>query len=154
MRLLHGSNVEVKKPDLKECHSKNDFGRGFYLTPSWNRAWEMGKRRVSIQQKGEITVNAFNFNLKKAKEAGLNVASYTGFSVEWARFVIRNRDEEFFHHNYDIVIGPVADIRKSSVSSASSPRRIWKTAPCRFLLTGSINLEAAIPSTASAPTKH
>ena len=91
MRLLHGSNVEVKKPDLKECHSKNDFGRGFYLTPSWNRAWEMGKRRVSIQQKGEITVNAFNFNLKKAKEAGLNVASYPGFSVEWARFVIRNR---------------------------------------------------------------
>jgi len=60
----------------------------------------MGKRRVSIQQKGEITVNAFNFNLKKAKEAGLNVASYPGFSVEWARF---------FHHNYDIVIGPVAD---------------------------------------------
>ena len=109
MRLLHGSNVEVRKPDLKECHSKNDFGRGFYLTPSWNRAWEMGKRRVSIQQKGEITVNAFNFNLKKAKEAGLNVASYPGFSVEWARFVIRNRDEEFFHHNYDIVIGPVAD---------------------------------------------
>ena len=37
------------------------------------------------------------------------MASYPGFSVEWARFVIRNRDEEFFHHNYDIVIGPVAD---------------------------------------------
>ena len=112
MRLLHGSNVEVRKPDLKECHSKNDVGRGFYLTPSWNRAWEMGKRRVSIQQKGEITVNAFNFNLKKAKEAGLNVAHYPGFSVEWARFVIRNRDEEFFHHNYDIVIGPGQSIWK------------------------------------------
>ena len=79
MRLLHGSNVEVKKPDLKECHSKNDFGRGFYLTPSWNRAWEMGKRRVSIQQKGEITVNAFNFNLKKAKEAGQFGSSYTQY---------------------------------------------------------------------------
>lgn len=25
MRLLHGSNVEVRKPDLKECHSKNDL---------------------------------------------------------------------------------------------------------------------------------
>lgn len=34
MRLLHGSNVAVKKPDLKWCQSKNDFGRGFYLTPS------------------------------------------------------------------------------------------------------------------------
>ena len=56
MRLLHGSNVEVRKPDLKECHSKNDFGRGFYLTPSWNRAWEMGKRRVSIQRKGPLRI--------------------------------------------------------------------------------------------------
>ena len=109
MRLLHGSNVEVRKPDLSLCHSKNDFGRGFYLTPNWNRAWEMGKRRKNIQQKGEITVSAFNFNLKKAKEAGLNVASFSGFSVDWARFVIRNRDDELFHHAYDLVIGPVAD---------------------------------------------
>ena len=61
MRLLHGSNVEVRKPDLSLCHSKNDFGRGFYLTPNWNRAWEMGKRRKNIQQKGEITVSAFNY---------------------------------------------------------------------------------------------
>lgn len=157
MRLLHGSNVEVRKPDLKECHSKNDFGLGFYLTPSWNRAWEMGKRRVSIQQKGEITVNAFNFNLKKAKEAGLNVASYPGFSVEWARFVIRNRDEEFFHHNYDIVIGPVADAildQEIFRFKREYPKTYWEDGPCGFLLTGSINLEAAIPSTASALTKH
>ena len=109
MRLLHGSNVVVKKPDLKKCQSKNDFGRGFYLTPNWNRAWEMGKRRMIIKQTGNITVNPFDFNLKKAREKGLNVASFSDFSVEWARFVIRNRDEEFFTHNYDIVIGPVAD---------------------------------------------
>lgn len=67
MKLLHGSNVAVKKPDLKWCQSKNDFGRGFYLTPSWSRAWEMGKRRKNIKQEGDITVNPFDFNLKKAK---------------------------------------------------------------------------------------
>lgn len=109
MRLLHGSNVVVKKPNLDKCQSKNDFGRGFYLTPNWNRAWEMGKRRMIIKQTGIITVNPFDFNLKKARENGLNVASFSDFCVEWARFVIRNRDEEFFTHNYDIVIGPVAD---------------------------------------------
>lgn len=109
MRLLHGSNVAVKKPDLKWCQSKNDFGRGFYLTPSWSRAWEMGKRRKNIKQEGEITVNPFSFSLKKAKADGLKVALFPDFSIEWARFVIRNRDEEFFAHNYDIVIGPVAD---------------------------------------------
>jgi len=86
MKLLHGSNMAVKKPDLKLCQSKNDFGRGFYLTPSWNRAWEMGKRRMSIKQEGEITVNPFNFSLKKAKADGLKVALYPDFCVEWARF--------------------------------------------------------------------
>lgn len=109
MKLLHGSNVSVKKPDLKRCQSKNDFGRGFYLTPNWNRAWEMGKRRTIIKKEGEITVNPFSFSLKKAKSDGLNVALFQDFCVEWARFVICNRDEEFFSHSYDIVIGPVAD---------------------------------------------
>ena len=45
MRLLHGSNVEIVQPDLVKCQSKNDFGRGFYLTPQWQRAYMMGKRR-------------------------------------------------------------------------------------------------------------
>ena len=109
MKLLHGSNVEIKKPDLKWCNSKNDFGKGFYLTPNWNRAWEMGKRRKNIKHAGEITVNPFSFNLKKALADGLNVALFPNFCAEWARFVIRNRDEAFFTHGYDIVIGPVAD---------------------------------------------
>ena len=109
MRLLHGSNVVIKKPDLRQCQSRNDFGKGFYLTPNWNRAWEMGKRRKNIEQKGEITVNPFSFNLKKAKANGLKVALFPDFCVEWARFVIQNRDNVFFSHNFDIVIGPVAD---------------------------------------------
>ncbi|MBQ8070568.1 MAG: DUF3990 domain-containing protein [Bacteroidales bacterium] len=109
MKLLHGSNVVVKKPDLNLCRSKNDFGKGFYMTPNWNRAWEMGKRRKNILQSGEITVNAFNFSLKEAKAAGLKIAIFSGFTIEWARFIINNRDNEFFSHNYDIVIGPVAD---------------------------------------------
>lgn len=47
MRLLHGSNVEIVYPDLKMCQSMNDFGRGFYLTPQWQRAYLMAKRRHS-----------------------------------------------------------------------------------------------------------
>ena len=46
MRLLHGSNVEIVMPNLKKCQSKNDFGLGFYLTPQWQRAYLMAKRRA------------------------------------------------------------------------------------------------------------
>ena len=45
MRLLHGSNVEIVTPNLKKCQSRNDFGRGFYLTPQWQRAYLMAKRQ-------------------------------------------------------------------------------------------------------------
>ena len=108
MKLLHGTNAIIRRPDIGKCQSKNDFGRGFYLTPSWNRAWEMGRRRVDFYG-GTITVNAFNYDAKAAKAAGLKVLRFDDFTVEWARFVIQNRDVPFFSHSYDIVIGPVAD---------------------------------------------
>lgn len=108
MKLLHGTNVVINRPDLNLCHSHNDFGKGFYLTPSWNRAWEMGRRRRDFLG-GNIVVNAFRFSKKEAIKAGLKVVTFDGFTTDWAEFIIRNRDENFFAHKYDIVIGPVAD---------------------------------------------
>ena len=108
MRLLHGSNVEIVLPDLAHCHSKNDFGRGFYLTPQWQRAYLMAKRRAS-RDGGEIVVNPYLFYPTKAKEHGLNIKEFRGFSAEWAKFIILNRSECDFTHDYDLVIGPVAD---------------------------------------------
>lgn len=108
MRLLHGTNEIICRPDISKCRSKNDFGKGFYLTPSWNRAWEMGRRRVEFYG-GSITVNAFNYEAKSANAQSLKVLRFEGFTVDWARFVIQNRDIHFFNHPYDIVIGPVAD---------------------------------------------
>ena len=58
MRLLHGSNVEIVHPDLMMCQSMNDFGRGFYLTPQWQRAYMMAKRRAG-RDGGEPVVNQF-----------------------------------------------------------------------------------------------
>lgn len=58
MRLLHGSNVEIVQPNLAICQSMNDFGRGFYLTPQWQRAYLMAKRRAS-RDGGEPVVNPF-----------------------------------------------------------------------------------------------
>jgi len=108
MKLLHGSNVVIVRPDINKCQSKNDFGKGFYMTPNWNRAWEMGRRRKDFYG-GSITVNAFELNNSSVKAAGLKVLRFDGFTIEWARFIIQNRDVPFFSHSYDIVIGPVAD---------------------------------------------
>lgn len=86
----------------------NDYGRGFYLTPQWQRAYLMAKRRAG-RDGGEPVVTPFLFYQSKAIEHGLNMKEFKGFSAEWSRFIILNRTDETFTHNYDIVIGPVAD---------------------------------------------
>ena len=108
MRLLHGSNVEIKVPDLNECQSMNDFGRGFYLTPQWQRAYMMAKRKAA-RDGGNTVVNPFLFYPAKAQASGLKIKEFKGFSAAWAKFIIQNRSEKTFTHDYDIVIGPVAD---------------------------------------------
>ena len=63
MRLLHGTYTEILTPDLSICKGKNDFGKGFYLTPNWKRAWQMGKRSTflyggEIQTSDKIDIEA------------------------------------------------------------------------------------------------
>ena len=108
MRLLHGSNVEIVKPDLAMCQSMNDFGRGFYLTQEWQRAYLMAKRRAG-RDGGWPVVNSFLYYHSKAQEHGLKVKEFKGFSAEWAKFIIQNRSDKQFTHDYDVVTGPVAD---------------------------------------------
>lgn len=108
MRLLHGSNVEIILPNLKKCQSMNDFGRGFYLTRQWQRAYLMAKRRAG-RDGGEPVVNPFLYYPTVAQEHGLKVKVFKGFSAEWSKFIILNRSDETFSHDYDVVIGPVAD---------------------------------------------
>jgi len=57
MKLLHGSNTVIVHPDINKCQSKNDFGKGFYMTTSWNRAWEM---QFSILSCSHIGINMAN----------------------------------------------------------------------------------------------
>lgn len=81
MRLLHGSYTEILTPDLSKCKGKNDFGKGFYLTPNWKRAWQMGKRSTFLHG-GRllsmrfcsilILVRKMDFKLKSLKDSQLN----------------------------------------------------------------------------------
>lgn len=108
MRLLHGSNVEIVQPYLVKCQSLNDFGRGFYLTPQWQRAYLMAKRRAG-RDGGGLIVTPFLYYPSKAQEHGLRIKEFIGFSAEWSKFIILNRTDETFSHDYDGVSGPVAD---------------------------------------------
>lgn len=109
MKLYHGSNMMIDKVDFAKCHPFKDFGCGFYLTDNIKHALSMAYRR-GLRLGGKECVTEFEFDLEAASK-NLNVKIFDKPSEEWARFVMMNRNETAIHpaHDYDIVIGPIAD---------------------------------------------
>lgn len=110
MILYHGSNVTIDRIDLDKCRPYKDFGKGFYLTDIKHQAERMAARTVKMFN-GEPALTSFEFNLEEAEEKGLKIKIFNAPDEEWARFVMANRDINVSQpcHDYDIVIGPVAD---------------------------------------------
>lgn len=110
MILYHGSNVAIENIDLAKCRPYKDFGKGFYLTDIRRQAERMAAR-TSKMFHGEPTLTSFEFDLNVAVKQGLRIKIFSSPNEEWARFVMANRDLNTVQpcHDYDIVIGPVAN---------------------------------------------
>ena len=63
-------------------------------------------QRSTFLHGGKITVNAFLFYPNIGEKKGLQIKIFEGFTTEWAKFILQNREESGFKHDYDIVIGP------------------------------------------------
>ena len=111
MILYHGSNTAIDKINLALCKPYKDFGQGFYLTDLMAQAEEMALRRVRLVGCGVPTISAFEFDERSLKDNSLKTLVFPKVSVKWATFVLKNRDinHEGFSHNYDVVVGPVAN---------------------------------------------
>lgn len=110
--LYHGSNVTIDEIDLSMGLKDKDFGRGFYLTDIRSQAEEMAKRRTRIVGSGAPVVTSFSFDESLLSSGELNVKIFPDQPcVEWAKFVDANRhaSKTGFSHDYDVIIGPVAD---------------------------------------------
>lgn len=119
MILYHGSNQLITKIDLSKSKDFKDFGRGFYLTKDYKRAVAMAQRTTAIMGVGSPEVSPFIFYPSKCP-ADVRIKKFDGRTAEWALFVLRNREKEqpiTFKHEYDIVIGPVADSRVDALLS-------------------------------------
>lgn len=110
MILYHGSNTEIDRIDLGRCRPYKDFGKGFYLTDIKEQAQRMAARTARMF-KGNPVLTLFEFDLQEAQASRLKIKTFDKPDREWARFVMTNRDIETAQpcHDYDIVIGPVAD---------------------------------------------
>ena len=118
MILYHGSNIEIEQVNLSKCRPFKDFGRGFYTTSIKDQALSMAKRTVRIYKEGTPCITEYFFDETVLTSSRYKIKRFPEPSIEWARFVINNRNTNFknfvsFECNtdckYDIVTGPVAN---------------------------------------------
>lgn len=110
MRLYHGSNVDFDKIDLAKCRPNKDFGQGFYLTDIRSQANAMAVRRCEFEETGNPIVQEYEFDEYLIDSQEVKVKVFDGVSQEWAEFILMNRMAHGVRkHDYDIVVGPVAD---------------------------------------------
>lgn len=108
MIVYHGSLEEVSSPEFRLSENVGDFGRGFYVTSSLDQARRFVKtkgNRANVRR-GFVSVYELDENLLKTNYKGL---VFDGPTRDWATFVSNNRKRPSFSHDYDYVMGPVAN---------------------------------------------
>lgn len=114
MKLYHGTNQDFGEIDLLKSKPNKDFGRGFYLSPDYAQAIEMAKAKVAQQNTGHVIVYSYELDDAYLKEdTELKVLRFESYSEGWARLILENRNNpsDMPVHDYDLVIGPIADDR-------------------------------------------
>ena len=113
MILYHGTNLSFENIDLSKSKPNKDFGQGFYLTTDKEQAIAMAKAKIDQQNIGKIIVYSYEFEEKLLEDLTLKIKTFTSYTEEWALFILKNRNNFTVNpvHDYDIVIGPIADDR-------------------------------------------
>lgn len=124
MLLYHGSYAEVKNIDLSRCRAGRDFGKGFYLTSSYEQAEAFLGISLRNAKKENLVdesacrgfVSVFEYN----EVSALNVKYFDDADRAWLHFVASNRrgnlfaDEKAEYARCDIICGKIANDRTSA----------------------------------------
>ena len=113
MKLYHGSNMAVQKPQILVSDRKLDFGTGFYLTSSLEQAERWAKLTAERRGIGVPTISVYEFD--EAKLTELKILKFEKANKKWLDFVVANRDNTIDDQKWDMVIGPVANDRTMPV---------------------------------------
>ena len=109
MILYHGTNADIQQIDLAQSRVGKDFGIGFYLTPDKKVAQRQAERK--FEQYGEGAARVYEYIVDDNRLNDLNILKFDAYSLDWAQFILQNRKNRTHSqlHDYDVVIGPIAD---------------------------------------------
>ena len=103
--LFHGTTADFEKIMLGKSHNRRDFGIGFYTTILEKQAKEWAYRLSLREKVNKYYVYKFVFR----EDDTLKIQRFDALNKEWLEFIKENRSKGGLQHNYDVVIGPVAD---------------------------------------------
>lgn len=106
-KVYHGSIEEVKSPEIRQPNRSLDYGSGFYTTTSYEQAKKWVERRMKDKGVSVGYINVYELDDDVVKD--MKSLFFKKPTEEWVNFVMKNRTEREFCHDYDIVYGPVAD---------------------------------------------
>ena len=109
MKIYHGSIEKVESPEIRESNRTLDYGQGFYTTTSYEQAEVWVRRRMNEKRtsRGYVCV----YELNEAAVESMKTLIFEQPTEEWVDFVMKNRTQRGYVHEFDIVYGPVANDR-------------------------------------------
>lgn len=95
--IYHGSFCKIENPEIKKGKYTKDFGEGFYCTILEEQAIKWAEKYDTP------VVNMYEYEQNES----LKIKEFSVMTEEWLNFIIDSRAGK--KHNYDIVIGAMAD---------------------------------------------
>ena len=126
IKIYHGSNVAIERPQLIVCGFYKDFGYGFYCT-----RFERQAQRWALTKRPEHVVSVYEYE----PDTSLDVLIFPEMSEQWLEFIIACR--RGIAHGHDIVEGPMADDQiwdyvEEYMEGSISRAAFWELAKFRY----------------------
>ena len=102
MILYHGTNIDFNVINLDKCLPFTDFGKGFYLTDIREQAEALAQKKSRLFG-GSPIVQEYIFIPDEAKKAGLKTLLFDMPSREWADFIFRNLNNQYYFGSHKAI---------------------------------------------------
>lgn len=106
--VYHGSDVEVRQPEIRRSNRALDFGRGFYTTLNLDQARSFADKVRERNRSSEGVVSVYTVDLERLGRE-LSVLTFERPDEAWLDFVSAHRTGVTPLASYDAVYGPVAN---------------------------------------------